>query len=151
MVYTALRDVGIFRDELTIANVVLQFPRLSLTIRNHVTGHAIPASGGTRILALEVRLLDSEGKQAHEIVHTFGKRFALMPLSGLFPNRLIRNNQLQSDEARRLEFNLPSSLRGRIAEAEILLRFYSVSDEHQGDLSHAHWVSEPILKQAFRL
>ena len=58
---------------------------------------------------------------------------------------LQENTQLQSGEVRQLNYTLPSDLEGQIDKAVITLRFYDVSDEYLGELSEAHWVSEPVL------
>jgi hypothetical protein len=72
-----------------------------------------------------------------------------MPLAGLMTNKLKENTQLQSDEVRPLEFKLPSSLEGKISKAVFLLRFYDVSDDHQGDIKKAHRISEPFFEEEF--
>ena len=62
------------------------------------------------------------------------------------PYKLIKDTQLRSSEKRSLSFRLPTELsKENIAEAELSLSFYDVSDEHQGDITKAHWVSSPIL------
>ncbi|KKM08210.1 hypothetical protein LCGC14_1726180, partial [marine sediment metagenome] len=59
-----------------------------------------------------------------------------------------RNTQLQSGEVRNLSYTLPSELMDKIDKAELTFRFYDVSDDHQGDITRAHHVSEPfIIKQ----
>jgi hypothetical protein len=40
-------------------------------------------------------------------------------------------------------------LEGHIIRAVLTLRFYEVSDEHQGVIEKAHWISLPILEQEF--
>ncbi len=66
---------------------------------------------------------------------------------GLLPDKLVENTVLQSGEVRRLSFTLPSSLEGQISKAALTLRFYDVSDEHQGNLDKAYWISEAILEE----
>ncbi len=140
------RNIGIYNDEdLALKDIVLDFPHLSLKVQNLVTGHAIPAVGPSRILVLQISLLDSDGKEAHSITETFGKYYALMPVFGIMPNSEIRNTQLQSGEVRNLSYTLPSELMDKIAQAELTLRFYDVSDAHQGDITKAHSVSEPFI------
>jgi hypothetical protein len=144
------RNVEIYRDDLSIRDVKLDFPRFSLAVENHVSSHAIPASGPGKVLVLEISFLDREGLEVYNVVQTFKKKFKLMPIFGLMPNELMENTQLQSDEVRPLSFTLPDSLEGRISRTVLTLRFYEVSDEHQGDIEKAHWISEPILKQEFK-
>ena len=143
---TAVRDVGIYRGDLAILELDLDFPQLRLTIENRVAGHGIPAGGPSRVLVLEISLLDSTGVETHKVVEAFGKRFE-NDRSGLLPNKLLEDTQLRSGERRRLSFDLPTALRGRVSRARATLRFYEISDEHQGDLEKAHWISEPILEQ----
>ena len=145
------RNTDIYSDDLSLHDIMLDFPRLSLTIKNHVSGHAIPAVGPSRILVLEISLMDSEGVEAYNILHTFGKYYELMPLMGIMPNKLIENSQLQSSEPRTLSFTLPSSTKDKISKALFTLRFYDVSDDHQGDITKAHWISEPFLKEEVNL
>ncbi|MFQ5864927.1 MAG: multiheme c-type cytochrome [bacterium] len=140
------RNVGIYRDDLKIKDININFPQFSLAIENRVMGHAIPASGPSRVLVLEISFLDLKGVETYKIVQTFAKYFELIPIVGIFPAKLIENTQLQSGEARQLSFTLPSSLAGQISKAVLTLRFYDVSDDHAGDLNKAHWISEPILE-----
>ncbi|MEE9170068.1 MAG: multiheme c-type cytochrome [bacterium] len=145
------RNIDIYRDDLSLHDIELNFPRLILTIKNHVLGHAIPAVGPSRILVLEVSVLNSDGVEILSIVRTFGKYYELMPLMGIMPNKLIENSQLQSGETRSLSFSLPASTKGRISKALFTLRFYDVSDDHQGDITKAHWISEPFLTEEVNL
>ncbi len=146
---SAHRDVAIYKNDVKIQIESLAFPRFSLEIANQITGHALPPSGPTRVMVLEITFLDKNGEEQHRAQETFGKKYKLMPFAGLFPNRLIKNTQLQSGEVRLLNFTLPASLEGKIDKAVATLRFYGVSDEHQGDIKHAHWISEPILTEKF--
>jgi hypothetical protein len=145
------RNVEIYEGDVSIKNIILDFPQFSLDIENHVIGHAIPATGPSRILVLEVSLQDLKGREVHNIIQTFGKKYELMPIIGLMPFKQVENTQLQSGETRQLRFTLPSSLEGQINNAIISIRFYDVSDEHQGDITKAHWISEPILKKEVNL
>ena len=77
-------------------------------------------------------------------------QFNLLPLVGIHPFMLQDNTQLQSGEVRQLSFTLPSSLEGLIDRAALTLKFYDVSDEYTGDLSKAHWVSEPFITEEVR-
>ncbi len=140
---SAVRNSAIYRDKLAITQVTAAYPRLSLAIENRVTGHAIPASCGTRLLALEVTFFASNGEVVHRIVETFTKKNDLM--GGVMPYKTIGNTQLQSGETRHLSFPLPPRLRGKAARAVLVLRFYEVPDEHRGDLAKAAWVGEPVL------
>ncbi len=144
---TAVRKEGIYDGDLSVGNVTLDFPQLNMTIENKVTGHSIPAGGPTRTLALEISCKDARGDEIYKIIRTFAKKFRLMPVVGLMPYKLIENTQLQSGERRLLEFTLPSRLNGRISSVELVLRMYEVSDEYQGDIEKAHWVSQPIVEE----
>jgi hypothetical protein len=148
---TALRNEHIYDGDVSIHGIKFDFPNLSLTVENRVAGHAIPAGGPSRILALEGSFIDSEGGEIHRVVTTFAKRFDLMPFAGLMPYKLIENTRLQSGEKRPVRFTLPAALEGKIAEIVLILRFYEVSDEHRGDIEKAHWVGEPILEKRIRL
>ena len=145
------RNAEIYYDKVTVNDVKLDFPELSLTVENKVRAHAVPASGPSRVLALEITLHDKNGVKKHEIVETFLKKFDLMPVVGLFPNKLIENNQLKGGEVRSLSFKIPAALKGKVRKAIIYLRFYDVDDEHQGDIKKAHWNSKPILRQNIKL
>ncbi len=145
------RNAELYHDKVTIDDVKLDFPEFSLTLENRVRAHAVPASGPSRVLALEITLRDKNGVKKHEIVETFLKRFDLMPVVGLFPNKLTENSQLQGGEARSLSFKIPAELKGKVSEAIISLRFYDVDDEHQGDIKKAHWISKPVFTQKIKL
>lgn len=144
---TAVLNAGIYRDDLRLRDIKLEFPRLSLVIENGITAHSIPAGGPVRILSLEIALLDATYNVIHKMQRTFAKRFDLMPIAGVMPYRIIENTQLQSGEARTVDFLLPPSLKGKFAKARINLRLYEVSDEHQGNIEKAHWMSNPILEK----
>lgn len=141
------RNVAIYRDDLRLTNIVLDAPSLRLTVENHVQGHAIPASGPTRILALEISLRDAAGRQLHDQHHKFFKRFSMLPIVGGAPLWMTDNNQLQSGEKRRLRFDLPAAELARAAELVILLHMYEVADKHAGDIKKAHWTSKPIVRK----
>lgn len=146
---SAHRDITIYKDDVILKNVKFHYPNFSLEIQNRIVGHAIPPSGPTRIMVLEVIFLDMQDKEQHRIQESFGKKFELMPIAGLFPDTLIKNTQLQSGELRKLSYTLPASLEIKMRKAIVTLKFYGVSDEHQGDIKHAHWISKPILKEEF--
>ncbi len=144
---TVTRNAGIYKGDLVIGNIRLDFPRFALAVENRVTGHAIPATGPSRVLGLVIAFQDGQGVEIHKVTRTFRKRVDLMPLIGLMPNKLVENTQLQSGEVRDINFRLPASLDGRIKKAVISLRFYDVSDEYQGDIDRAHWISQPVLRR----
>jgi nitrate/TMAO reductase-like tetraheme cytochrome c subunit len=146
---TAYGNIGIYSDDLKIKDINLDFPQFSLALENRITAHAMPPSGPTRILALEITLLDLDGVEVYKITETFAKKFKL--LLGIFPNKLIENTQLQSGEVRQLSFTLPSSIEGKINKAVLVLRFYEVAHEYQDDIKKAHWISDPILEEEVSL
>jgi len=148
---SAHRDVTIYKDDVRLQNAKLDYPRFTLEIENSLTGHAMPPSGPTRIMVLEIIFLNMNGEEQYRVQETYGKKFNLMPIAGLFPNSLIKNTQLQSGELRILSLTLPASMEGKISKAVATLKFYGVSDEHQGDIKRAHWVSKPILTEEFTL
>jgi len=142
------RNLGIYNSEdIALRDIVLNFPQISLNVQNLVTGHAIPAVGPSRIMVLQVRLFDFDGNEVHSIQETFGKYYELMPMLGTMPNKEIKNTQLQGGEVRKLSYSLPMSLKEKINKAELTLRFYDVSDDHQGDIKMAHHVSDPFITQ----
>ncbi|MBI5178828.1 MAG: cytochrome c3 family protein [Nitrospinae bacterium] len=145
---SGVRDIGIYKDDLAVKEIKLDFPRISLLLENRVTGHAIPASCGTRLLVMELSFRDVNGKEIYTLAETFTKKTELM--ANLMPYKVLKNSQLQSGEKRRLVFQLPLTLRGQVSEVIITLRFYEVPDEYSGDLKWANWASEPILRQTAR-
>jgi hypothetical protein len=148
---TRLHKADIYRDDLVIRDVYYRFPEFGLTVQNRIQGHAVPAVGPSRVLALEVSFLNPEGSEKHRIVEEFTKYMSLMPILGLFPVKLVENSQLQSGETRQLSYTLPSSLEGQINKAVVTLRFYDIYDWLQQDISKAHWVSEPFVEEEFNL
>lgn len=142
---TRSRNVDKYRDLVSIKNIEPDFPKFSLEIENHITSHALPPSGPSRLLVLEISFKDSKGDEKYKIIEKFAKRFNLLPLVGIHPFMLQENTQLQSKEVRLLNYTLPSELEGRISKAVLTLRFYDVSDEYLGELSKAHWISDPVL------
>lgn len=145
-----LRDAERYANDLDIRDFDLSFPKFNLVIENLLISHALPPSGPSRILVLEISFLDTAGSEIHRIVQPFKKQFNLLPLVGIHPFMLLENTQLQSGEVRQLSFTLPSSLEGLIDRAALTLKFYDVSDEYTGDLSKAHWVSEPFITEEVR-
>ncbi len=144
---SAVRDIGIYSDDLSIKDIELDFPLFRLKIENRIKGHAIPAGGPSRVLVLEILFLDIKEKELYKVVQTFQKKFELIPLVGLLPDKLIENTTIKSGEIRPLNFTLPSYIKGKINKVVFSLRFYEVSDEYQGDIEKAHWISKPILKE----
>lgn len=138
---------AIYRGDLSIKDIKLDFPQFSLTIENRVMGHAIPAGGPSRVLVLEILFTDIKGNELHRTFQTFAKKLSLLPVAGLMPDKLIENTSLQSSEIRPLSFTLPFSLNGKINKVVLTLRFYEVSDEYQGNIEKAHWVSKSILQE----
>jgi hypothetical protein len=148
---TRLHKADIYQDDLVIKDIHYQFPEFGLTVENKIKGHAVPAVGPSRVLALEISFLDTEGNEKHKIVEGFTKYMSLIPILGLFPMKIIENTQLQSGENRSLSYTLPSSLEGQIKKAIITLRFYDIYDWHQQDITKAHWASEPIIEEEVSL
>ena len=69
-----------------------------------------------------------------------------MPVAGIMPYKLLMDTHLKSGEKRLLNLKLPMKLsKEKIARVELSIRFYDVSDEYQGDITKAHWISNPIL------
>jgi hypothetical protein len=145
------RNVNIYHGDLDIRDIVFNFPELSLTIENMVTAHALPAADTIKIFTLEISFQDSNGSEVYNIIETFGKRFTLMPLIGVVPHKQIENTQLQSDEVRTLNFTLPITVEDKINVVLIELKLYEVADEHQGDLTKAHRISDPIIVEQIEL
>lgn len=141
---SAKRNVEIYRDDLKIKDVKLNFPRLTLAIENRVAGHAVPASGPTRIMALNIDFFDHQGKKTHTITETFSKSVTLM--RKIMPNKIVKNTQLQAGETRKLSFTLPHFLQGNMQKLVISMRFYEVPDKYLGDLKKATWVSDSFLE-----
>ena len=144
---TRSRNVEKYRELVSIKNIEPDFPQFSLEIENHITSHALPPSGPSRLLVLEISFQDTNGEEVYKIVEKFAKRFNLLPFVGIHPFMLQENTQLQSNEVRQLNYTLPPEMEGQIDKAVLTLRFYDVSDEYVGDLSKAHWISEPILEE----
>jgi len=136
----------LYDGDLSLNDVHFDFPTLSLTIENHVKGHSVPAGGPTRILALELSFRDVEGNELHRREETFAKYHSLIPVLGFWPAKIIADTQLKSGEQRHLSFTLPPELKGRIETVQLVLRFYEVADEHEGNLDKAYHVSRPILE-----
>ena len=142
-----MHNQDIYRGDLLIRDVDLDFPNFSLAIENRITGHGVPAGGPSRVLVLGVRFMDSEGKEIYKVTEKFYKKFKLMPLIGRMPtDELIEDTQLKSTEVRHLQYSLPALTEKTLSRAVITLRFYDVEDRYQGDITKAHWVSEPMVE-----
>jgi hypothetical protein len=140
-------NASIYHGDVVIRDVEISSSHLTLVIENRIIGHGIPAGGPSRVLVLEARLMDSEGRVLQEVTEKFYKKFKLMPIIGKMPtDELIEDTQLRSGELRRLEYTLPPSVEKAISRAVITLKFYDVEDQYQGDIEKAHWVSQPIAK-----
>ena len=144
---SVVRNESIYHDDLNISEIGFNFPQLNMLLENRVKGHPIPAGGPTRTLALEVSCLDEKGNELYKTIRTFAKKFSLMPIVGIMPYKLIENTQLQPGERRTLQFLLPPDLTEKIKKVIIVLRMYEVSDEHQGNIEQAYWVSKPIIRK----
>lgn len=145
---TAYRNPHIYDGDIEVRDIHLEFPRLSMIVENKIKGHAVPPSGPSRVMTLDVTLVDGDGQTVQEFTAKFAKTFSLM--AGLMPYRLIENNQLQSGESRELVFTLPEPLKQRVTGARVSMRFHEISDEHQGDVAKAHWSSAPFLDTKVR-
>lgn len=150
---TITRNEDIYQGDLAVKDFKLDFPQFSLAVENKIAGHGVPVGGPSRILVLELSFLDSEDEVKYKIIEKFHKKFELLPIIGLMPdsNRLIENTQLQSGEVRKLSYTLPDTLEGKVDKVVYILRFYDVSDEYQGNLEMAHWVSEPIIEKEVKI
>jgi hypothetical protein len=137
----------LYDGDLSLNDILFDFPILELTIENHIKGHSVPAGGPTRILALELSFRDTEGVEVHGDMETFAKYHSLIPVLGFWPAKIIADTQLKSGEQRHLSFALPPELDGKIATVQLVLRFYEVHDEHEGKLEKAYYVSRPILEE----
>lgn len=144
---TVLRKVSSYEGDVDVESVGLDFPSLTMTIINRVQGHAIPASGPSKALGLRVDLIDKNGTIIHSVTERFAKVFSLTPVIGIMPWKPVENTQLQSGESRKLTYVLPDTLKGRLDRVALTLRFYEISDEFQGDLTKAHWISMPIFEK----
>ncbi len=144
---TFIRDESIYQGDITISRIRTSRRELRLTIENRIGGHSIPAGGPTRILALELSFRDREGGELFTRRITFAKRFSLLPIVGTVPFMLSENTQLRSNEKRVLRVALPEDILLQPKRVVIVLRMYEVSEEYEGNVDKAHWVSKPILKR----
>ena len=137
----------IYENDLSLKDIRLHFPTLTLTIENHIKAHGIPAGGPTRILSLEISFENARGKVLHRERETFAKYHRVMPVLGFWPYEIIADSQLKTGEKRPLRFTLPPEIKGSIETIQLILRFYEVADEHEGDIAKAYFVSKPILER----
>jgi len=141
----------IYDGYLSLSDIRLHFPTLTLSIENHIKAHGVPAGGPTRILSLEILCSDGNGKQLHKTRRTFAKYHRVLPVLGFWPYKIVADSQLKTGERRALNITLPAELEGRIKLMQFTLRFYEVADEYEGDIAKAYFVSEPILMKEFRI
>jgi hypothetical protein len=140
-----------YDGDLSLDSISFDFPILELTINNHIRGHSVPAGGPTRLLALEVLFKDAEDHELHRDRETFAKYHSLIPVLGFWPNKIIADTQLKSGERRPVSFTLPSELEGQVKSVQLILRFYEVADEHEGDIEKAYFISEPFLQEVIMI
>jgi hypothetical protein len=141
---TLVRNPGLYQGRLALGQLRVVENQLRLTVANRVAGHAIPAGGPTRVLALELELKDAGGKIVHRDTRRFFKHFSMVPIVGGVPFMLIDNSQLQAGEKRRVGFDLPAAALAVAREARLALRMYEVADKYEGDIGQAHWRSAPL-------
>jgi Cytochrome c7 and related cytochrome c len=144
---SAVLNGDLYQGDLKIREITVDFPTLHLAVENRVSGHSVPTGGPIRTLAMEITLLDRNGRTIHEIVQTFVKRCSPTPLLKAAPYKVISNTQLRSSETRDLSFSLPVDLKDRVYQMRVSFRFYQILPEHQGDLSMAYWIGEPMLQK----
>lgn len=141
----------IYQNDITLHDVRLDFPMLTMTIENRIAAHGVPAGGPTRILFLEITFMDAQGNVIHKDGETFAKFHRVMPILGFWPYEIIKDTQLKTREKRPLSFSLPEELQGEIKTVQLILRFYEVADEHEGDIEKAYFISQPILERKIQL
>ncbi len=148
---SAVRNAHLYKNKLKISKFALNRKRLRLQLENRVTGHSIPASGPTRVLALELLLKNNHGEVVYTQTRRFFKHFSMLPIVGGVPFMLIDNTQLQAGEKRTIRFELPERAYQRTTRVIMTLRMYEVADKFEGDLAKAHWVSKPIVRRTIRI
>ena len=141
----------IYENDISLDDIRFDFPTLTMTIENHITAHGVPAGGPTRILALEITFMDGQGNVLHKDGETFAKFHRVMPILGFWPYEIIKDTQLKTKEKRPLSFTLPVALQGEINTIQLILRFYEVADEHEGDIDKAYFTSNPILEKKIQM
>lgn len=142
---------SIYQDDITLDDIHLDFPQLTMNIENHITAHGVPAGGPTRILSLEISYMNSLGNVIHKNSETFAKFHRVMPVLGFWPYEIVKDTQLKTGEKRSLSFTLPNELRGKITTVQLTVRFYEVADEYEGAIEKAYFVSQPILEKKLLL
>lgn len=148
---SAVRNANLYNNRLKISKLALNKTRLRLQLENHVTGHSIPASGPTRILALELQMKNEKGVIIHREVRRFFKHFSMLPIIGGVPFMLVDNTQLRASEKRLIRFDFPGGVYKRSVRLSLILRMYEVADKYEGDIAKAHWSSKPISKKVIKI
>jgi hypothetical protein len=143
-----VNNPGIYEGDLVIRDISLTFPNISMVVENRIKSHGVPVGGPSRVLVLEISVVDDQGNELHKVVDTFYRKFGLMPeIMGSMPSDVVlEDTQLKSLEARAVNYSLPAKVEGKMSKAFIMLRFYDVADQYQGDLEKSHWISEPLFK-----
>lgn len=144
-------DQTAYQNDIALHDVRLDFPMLTMTIENRIVAHGVPVGGPTRILSLEITVMDVQSNVIHETGETFAKFHRVMPILGFWPYEIIKDTQLKAGEKRPLNYGLPEELQGEISTVRLVLRFYEVADEHEGDIGKAYFVSQPILERTMKL
>jgi len=148
---SAVRNAYLYKGQLHIGKIAHNSQRLRLQIENRITGHSIPASGATRVLALELKLKNEKGVIIHDDVRRFFKHFAMLPVIGGIPYMLIENSQLRSGEKRVVRFDLPAGVYQASTKLSLALRMHEVADRYEGDIKRAHWSSKPIVQKDIKI
>lgn len=143
-----VHNPDIYEGDLVIRDINLDFPNINMVVENRIKGHGVPVGGPSRVLVLEISVVDDQGKEHHKVVDTFYRKFELLPeaLGAMPTDVVIEDTQLKSLEARTMSYSLPVELKGKVSKAYIMLSFYDVADKYQGDLKNSHWKSEPLVK-----
>ena len=148
---TLVRNPDLYDGDVVVENVSLGESALRLTVRNNVFGHAIPAGGPTRVLALEVRVQDANGEELDRVTELFSMKAKLFPLVGILPAELDRDTRLGAGESRVVVLDLREDLRDTAVTASVTLRFYEVPEQERGDIEKARWTSAPIFEKTVSL
>lgn len=143
-----VHNPDIYEGDLVIRDFNFSFPNISMVVENRIMGHGVPVGGPSRVLVLEISILDDQGKELHKVMESFYRKFELMPeIMGSMPTQVVlEDTTLKSLEARTMNYMLPAKLEGKISKASIMFRFYDVQDKYQGDIKKSHWMSEPLAK-----
>lgn len=149
-----VHNPGIYEGDIIIRDLAFTFPEISIVVESKIKSHGIPAGGPSRVLVLEILFYDKDGKEVYKITDTFYKKFKLTPkfMGGMPTDELIEDTQLKSLEARKMHYEVPPSVKkAQLKKALIMLRFYDVADQYQGDLEKSHWISEPLVEKELTL